>query len=147
MCCLLASAAYSIDWGLERSAYQLVEDAVVEGHLGLAALEEVVVVVLEAVGVSLELVEAVGVNVLDAVRERCQLASLLPLRQLNRQPDCFPNAHWAKYIHASSAARHLAPLLQALELSAAVALVLALHIVVVECLAAVTNEVRSTGQE
>jgi hypothetical protein len=66
MCCKLASAARCIDWG--SNSYQLVEDAVVQGHLSLAALEEVVVVVLEAVGVSLELVEAVGVNVLDTVR-------------------------------------------------------------------------------
>lgn len=49
-------------------------------------------------------------------------------------------------IHASSAARHLAPLLQALNLSAAVGLVLALHEIVIEGLAAVADEVRRTGQ-
>lgn len=65
MCWLIASVVCDMDWG--SNAYQLVEDAVVEGHLGLAALEEVVVVVLEAVGVGLELVEAVGVDILDTV--------------------------------------------------------------------------------
>lgn len=139
---MLASVAHCIDWG--SNSYQLVEDAVVQGHLSLAALEEIVVVVLEAVGVGLELVKAVGVNVLDTVPRsvRCpahspELAGPIP----------FPINTGKKYIHASSTARHLAPLLQALELSAAIGLVLALHVIVVESLAAVANEVRRTGQE
>lgn len=74
MCCLVASAAWCIDCGNQRGAYQLVEDAAVQRHLGLAALEEVVVVVLEAVGVGLELVEAVGVDVLDTIAESVNCA-------------------------------------------------------------------------
>lgn len=52
--------------GMDAS-YQLVKDTLVQGHLGLAALKLVVVVVLEAVGVGLELLQTVGVDVLDTV--------------------------------------------------------------------------------
>lgn len=59
------------------SPYQLVEDAAVERDLGLTAFEQVVVVVLEAIGVSLELVQAVGVDVLDPVcKNMTQLVNL-----------------------------------------------------------------------
>jgi hypothetical protein len=135
-----------MDWGSD--AYQLVEDAAVEGHLGLAALEEVVVVILEAVSVGLELVEAVGVDILDTVVRTISVScSAYPLRVTESAIRFFPNTLRAKYIHASSAARHLAPLLQALDLPAAISLVLALHEIVVESLAAVANEVRRTAQE
>lgn len=50
------------------------------------------------------------------------------------------------HIHTGSAARHLAPLLQALDLPAPVRLVLALHVVVVEGLAAVADEVGCAHQ-
>lgn len=145
MCCKLASVARCID--LESNSYQLVKDAVVQGHLSLAALEEVVVVVLEAVSVSLELVEAVGVNVLDAVRRSVSCPAHSPQVTGSAIPIPFPTHSGKKYIHASSAARHLAPLLQAIELPAAIRLVLALHVIVIECLAAVANEVRRTRQE
>lgn len=49
-------------------SYQFVEDAVVELHLGPAAFPELVVVVLETLPVGLELIQAVGVDVLDAVK-------------------------------------------------------------------------------
>lgn len=55
---------------MELDAYQFLEDAAVEGLLGLAALEKVVVVVLEAVPVFLELLQAVGVDVLDTVNSQ-----------------------------------------------------------------------------
>lgn len=55
-------------------------------------------------------------------------------------------AHRGKNIHASSTARNLAPLLQAVNLAATVRLVLALHVVVVEGLAPVANEVGCTEQ-
>lgn len=49
----------------ERVPYQLVKNAAVELLLGPAALEKVVVVVLEALPVRGELLQAVGVDVLD----------------------------------------------------------------------------------
>lgn len=51
----------------DGSSYQFVKDTLVQRHFGLAALELVVVVVLKAVGMGLELLEAVGVDVLDTV--------------------------------------------------------------------------------
>jgi hypothetical protein len=146
MCWLLASVVCVIDWG--SIAYQLVEDAVVEGHLGLTALEEIVVVVLKAVGVGLELIEAVGVDILDTVARTISVSCpAYSLRVIESAIRFFPKTLRAKYIHASSTARHLAPLLQALDLPAAISLVLALHEIVVKCLAAVANEVRRAGQE
>lgn len=146
MCWLLASVGWDVDWG--SNAYQLVEDAAVERYLGLAALEEVVVVVLEAVGVSLELVEAVGVDILDTVARTISVSCLVySLRVPKSAIRFFFQTRRRKYIHASSAARHLAPLLQALNLPAAISLVLALHEIVVESLAAVANEIRRAGQE
>lgn len=146
MCWQLASVVCDLDWG--SNAYQLVEDAAVEGHLGLAALEEVVVVVLEAVGVGLELVEAVGVDILDTIARTISVScNAHSLRATESAIRFFLKALRARYIHTSSAARHLAPLLQALNLPAAISLVLALHEIVVESLAAVANEVRRAGQE
>lgn len=53
---------------LERLVtYQLVKDTLVQVHLGSATLEKVVVVVLEALPVSLKLRQAVGVDILDPV--------------------------------------------------------------------------------
>ena len=49
-------------------SYQFIEDTVVKLHLGPAAFPELVVVVLETLPVGLELVEAVGVDVLDAAK-------------------------------------------------------------------------------
>jgi len=46
-------------------SYQFVKDTVVELHFSPAALPQLVVVVLEALPMGLELVEAVGVDVLD----------------------------------------------------------------------------------
>jgi hypothetical protein len=48
-------------------AYQFVENTLAEVHLSLAALPQVVVVVLEALPVGLELIQAVGVDVLETV--------------------------------------------------------------------------------
>ena len=92
LCCLVTSAACSTDCGKIRGgAYQLVEDAAVQRHLSLAALEEVVVVVLEAVGVGLELVEAVGVDVLDTIAESVNcVIDLWISGPLELQPNLFP---------------------------------------------------------
>lgn len=65
---------------------------------------------------------------------------------LDLQSNLFPKTRRVNNIHTSSAARHLAPLLQAFDLPAAVGLVLALHEIVIESLAAVADEVRRAGQ-
>lgn len=113
-------------------SYQFVEDTGVKSHLGPAALPELVVVVLETLPVGLELVKAVGVDVLDAVMGQYLL--------INSRVNCKGN------IHASGTARHLPALLQAVDLPAAIGLGLALHEVVIEGLAAVSNEVSCTHQ-
>lgn len=91
-----------------------------------------VVVVLETLPVGLELVEAVGVDVLDAARGQY----LRPNSKINNRNN----------VHASGTARHLPALLQAVDLPAAIGLVLALHEVVIEGLAAVSNEIGCTHQ-
>lgn len=48
-------------------AYQFVENTLAKVHLSLAALPQVVVVVLEALPVGLELIQAVGVDILETV--------------------------------------------------------------------------------
>lgn len=48
-------------------SYQFVKDTGVKLHLSSAALPEVVVVVVKTFPVGLELVKAVGIDVLDAV--------------------------------------------------------------------------------
>jgi hypothetical protein len=48
-------------------AYQFVENTFAKVHLSLAALPQVVVVVLEALPVGLELIQAVGVDILETV--------------------------------------------------------------------------------
>lgn len=120
------------------STYQLVKDTLVQVHLRPAALEKVVVVVLEALPVSLELRQAVGVDILDTVIESAQRSFLddPPCLHNNRQPKCK-----RRNVHASSTACDLATLLQAIELPAAIALVLALHEVIVVGLAALTDKV------
>lgn len=114
-----------------RGSYQFVEDTVVELHLSPAAFPEVVVVVLETLPVGLELVQAVSVDILDAMT-----GQYLPLRLKAVSKD--------SNIHASGTARHLPALLQAVDLSAAIGLVLALHEVVIESLAAVSNKISCT---
>jgi hypothetical protein len=54
-------------------SYQFVKDTVVQLHFGPATLPQLVVVVLEALPVGLELVQAVGVNVLDTATGQCFL--------------------------------------------------------------------------
>lgn len=93
---------------------QFVKDAAVKLLLGTTAVEKGLVVVLEAVDVSLELLHAVGVDILD---------------------------------NASSAAGNLTTLFQAVELAAAVRLVLALHVIIVESLAAGADSEGRTSQE
>ena len=46
-------------------SYQFVESAVVQSHLGLATLEKIVIVILQTLPVRLELLQAVGVDILD----------------------------------------------------------------------------------
>jgi hypothetical protein len=99
---------------LDDGTYQFVEDAAVQLLLGTTAVEKGLVVVLQAVDVSLELLHAVGVDVLD---------------------------------NTGSAAGNLATLLQAVEFTAAVRLVLALHVVIVESLAAGADGEGSASKE
>lgn len=54
----------------EGRSYQLIEDTLVQGHFGPAALELIVVVVLKAVGMGLEFLQAMGVDVLDTVPDQ-----------------------------------------------------------------------------
>lgn len=55
----------------KQISYQFIKDAAVERNFGPAALPQLVVVVLEALPVGLELVEAVGVDVLDTATGQC----------------------------------------------------------------------------
>lgn len=59
--------------------YQLIKNTLVEVHLGSAALEHVVVVVLEALPVSLELRQAVGVDILDTMIELAQRSIMIDI--------------------------------------------------------------------
>ena len=117
--------------------YQFVENAAVELLLGATAVEKGLVVVLQAVDVSLELLHAVRVDVLDAIVQ-------------GQSRTHFPNLHsglLGRHLHTGSAAGNLATLLQAVELAAAVCLVLALHVIIVECLAAGADGEGSAGEE
>jgi hypothetical protein len=123
------------------ATYQLVKDTLVQVHLRPTALEKVVVVVLEALPVSLELRQAVGVDILDPVIESAR-------HFIFNDVPCLQNTRHHKYgrnnVHASSTACDLATLLQTIELPAAIALVLALHEVIVVGLAALADEVGRT---
>jgi hypothetical protein len=59
--CLRQYITPKISWG----THQLLKYAVVQFHLRLPALEHVVVVVLETLPVSIKLLQAVGVDILD----------------------------------------------------------------------------------
>lgn len=51
----------------DSGAYQVCEDTFVQVELGAATLEQVVVVILETLPVGFELLEAVGVDILDPI--------------------------------------------------------------------------------
>jgi hypothetical protein len=130
----------SLDVG-ERTN-QFLKNTAVQLHLGLAALPEPVIVVLQTLPVGIELLQAVCVDVLDPVPPN-QLAtrSVIQLTQLA------PQLHASRRnIHTSRTSRNFAPLLKTLGLALPVRLVLALHVVIVERLASVPDEVRGTVQ-
>lgn len=127
------------DWRL--ATYQLLENTLVQVHLRPAALEKVVVIVLEALPVSLELRQAVGVDILDPVIESARRSILDDVPGLQKNGH---DKHKRRNVHASGTARDLATLLQAIELPAAIALVLALHKVIVVGLAALADKVGGT---
>jgi hypothetical protein len=121
---------------------QFLKNTAVQVHLGLTALPEPVVVVLQTLPVGVELLQAVCVDVLDPIPPaRLATRSSIQLTQSVAQ------LHASRgIIHTSRTARNLAPLLQTLDLALSVGLVLALHVVIVERLASVPDEVRGTVQ-
>lgn len=62
--------------------HQFVKDAAVKLLLGTTAVEKGLVVVLEAVDVSLELLHAVGVDILDTVTGQPRAPSHPPVRSI-----------------------------------------------------------------
>lgn len=107
--------------------YQLLEDAVVQLHLRLPAFEEVVVIVLQALPMGIELLQAVGVDVLD------------PISSINTQ-DC-ANLDDDCHIHTCRTPCDFPPFFQALKLPSAVGLGLALHVIVIVRATAIADEI------
>lgn len=135
------------EWGNEVDrirghSYQFLKNAAVQCHLGLAALELVMVIVLETIGMGLELIQAVGVDVLDTVTGLTHEFSHCDSIPLGVS-DCVGKLN----IHTSGAASNLAPLLQTVKLPAPIGLVLALHKVIVIRLAPVPDEVGRAEEE
>ena len=57
-----------------RKTHQLVKNTAVQGHLGLSAFPQVLVVILETFPVGRKLLQAVGVDILDPVHTNIILA-------------------------------------------------------------------------
>lgn len=119
-----------------KRTYQVVKDTLVELPFGLAALPQLVVVVVKALPVLAELLEAVLVDILDAVSTHVSRIGLCGRWVLVAQWD----------VHAGGTAGDAAALLQTLELALAGVLGLALHVVIVVGAAAGADEERGGEQ-
>lgn len=117
--------------------HQVVKNTLVQQTLGLAALPELLVVVLKALPVVAELVEAVLVEVLQPVCKTLVSAvqfarcTLLPLQD---------SLAVRGRLHAGGASGNLPALLHAVQLAGAVGLGLAEHVVVIVGLASRADE-------
>lgn len=124
----------------DETTHQLLKHAVVQLHLGLPAFPQVVVVVLQTLPVAIELLQAVGVDILDA-------ATISPA---HTHTHTYTPSHTltppGRNLHSRRTPRHLPPLLQTLHLPAPIRLGLALHIVFVERLAPIPDKVRRAHQ-
>ena len=70
--------------------YQLIKNTLVEVHLRSAALEHVVVVVLKALPVSLELRQAVGVDILDTMIKLAQRSIMIDIPSPRKESITMP---------------------------------------------------------
>lgn len=59
--------AIALHKGKERKTHQLVKNTAVHGHLGLSTFPQILVVILETFPMGRELLQAVGVDILDPV--------------------------------------------------------------------------------
>lgn len=101
------------------------------------------VVILQTIPVGIELVKTVCVYILDPVE-----ISTFVLFQTNKPSPAKPNhpKKRKKNIHTSRTTRNLPPLLQTIQLTAAIRLGLTLHIIIIESAAAVADKERSAHQ-
>lgn len=110
---------------------QLIKYTLIQIHLRFPAFEHVVVVVFEALPVGIELLQAVSVDILDPVE--CQFPYSPKLKSF---------VWYIRYIHTSRTAGDFATLLETVQLSSAIGIGLALHVVIVIGTAAVSDKKR-----
>lgn len=115
---------------MHRRTNQLLEHTTVQIHLRLSAFPHVVVVVFEAFPVGSELLQAVGIDILDPTPKSASSLLCISLSEVT-----------SVYIHTCGAAGDFAALLETFNLSSAIGLLFALHVIVIISLAAVSNEV------
>lgn len=117
----------------QEKTHQLLKNTIVQFHLGPAAFPQVVVVVLQTLPVGSELLQAVGVDILDTA-----------------QSQHFPNhqstSDKSVDVHTSRTTSDLTTLLQTFQFPASIRLALALHVIVIECPAPISNEISCARQ-
>lgn len=127
--------------------YNLLKDTLVQLPLGRPALPELLVVVVEALPVLAELLEAGLVDVVETAKQSNGSAHTARLDGASGDREELAGVpRGVRNIHASCAAGDSPALLQALELALAGVLGLALHVVIVVVAAAGADEERC-GQE